>query len=281
MATTSKTQLLTDVQTALKKRYKPVPHPEKLSILEATIYGICREGTTNVSALQAMADFKSDFFDWNEVRVSTIEELQVVLKNAPDSEVRANRLRRFLRQLFEKTYSFTLDALIKKPQKEAVKALSEYEAFHSDFVMATVIRLALGGHAIPIDGPARTALIRLGIDEGSVDDATLRGTLERAVPKTRGGEFLDLMESLVHDTCLPIEPECPRCELKKMCPTGIARIANPPPKPVSKVAETAKPKVAAPPVAPLVPIAKATKPPKAPVVKTAPPKPTKGKPGSA
>ena len=226
MATTSKAQFLTEVQTLLKNRYKLEPGPEKLSILESVIYGICHEDSTRGSATQALGYFKENFFDWNEVRVSSLEELQGVLKDLDQPEVRAFRVRRFLRQMFEKTYGFTLDVLLKKPQKEALKALEEYEALESDYVMAAVTRLALAGHAIPVDAPALRALTRLGVAEGEADLATLRATLERAVPKNRGTEFADLIEELAHDTCVEGVPDCPRCELQHICPTAQEIKAN-------------------------------------------------------
>ena len=40
------------------------------------------------------------------------------------------------------------------------------------------------------------------------------------MPKNRGREFADLIEELAHDTCVEGEPDCPRCELRKICPTG-------------------------------------------------------------
>src|SRR3954454_5335126 len=121
MATQSKAQLLNDVHTLLKKRYKPKPDRNngRLAVLEAVIYGVCHEGTTREQANQALSRFKDDFFDWNEIRVSSLEEIQGALAGLPDPEGRAQKLRRFLRQLFEKTYGFALDALTKKPQKEA------------------------------------------------------------------------------------------------------------------------------------------------------------------
>ena len=226
MATTSKTQFLTDVQALLKKRYKIGSSVEKLTILEAVIYGICHEDSTREQANQALARFKDGFFDWNELRVSSLEEIQGILAGMSDTEGRAFRIRRFLRQLFEKTYGFNLDSLAKKPQKESVKSLEEYDAVASDYVLATVTRVALGGHAIPVDGSTLRALRRLGIAEDSTDVPTLRGTLERAVPKNRGAEFSDLIEELAHDTCVEGEPDCPACELRKICPTGLARKAE-------------------------------------------------------
>jgi endonuclease-3 len=224
MAAQSKAQLLTDAHSLLKKRYKPEPRAARLSVLEAVIYAICHEGTTREQANQALSRFKDEFFDWNEVRVSTVEQIQGVLAGLPEPEARAQRLRRFLRQLFEKTYGFTLDALLKKPLKEAVKTLQEYEALHSDYVLSSVIRDALGGHAVPIDGPARRAFERLGIAEPETETATIRGIVERAVPKNRGAEFSDLIEELAHDTCVAGIPDCPRCELRKICPTGQERL---------------------------------------------------------
>src|SRR4051794_36278001 len=258
MATQSKAQLLNEVHTLLKKRYKPKADRagSRFSVLEAVVYGLCHDGTTREQANQALSRFKDDFFDWNEVRVSTVEEIQGALAGMPDTEARAQKIRRFLRQLFEKTYGFNLDALTKKSLKDSIKSLQEYEAFESDYVLATVIQLALGGHAIPVDEPARRALGRLGIAEADADFASLRGMLERAVPKNRSVEFLDLIEELAHDTCVEGAPDCPRCELRKICPTALTRQDPSRPSAASSKAPKAKdPKSAKEPAAP----AKATK----------------------
>jgi endonuclease-3 len=224
MAAQSKTQLLNTVHTLLKKRYKLEPREERMSVLEAVLYAICHEGTTRENANQALSRFKDAYYDWNEIRVSPIHDLQESLVGTPRRHERAESLRRFLRQLFEKTYGFSLEGLTKKPLKEAIKALQEYEAPRSDFVLATVIQKALGGHAMPIDGRVRLALERLGVADADVETATLRAALERAIPKNRGQDFIDLMEELCHDVCRETLPECGRCELRKVCPTGIRRL---------------------------------------------------------
>ena len=212
MATQSKTQYLTDLQAYLKRRYKPKPEKAggRLTVIEAVVYGICHEDTTREQANQALSRFKDQFFDWNEVRVSPLTEVQETLAGIPDPAARAQRIRRFLRQLFEKTYNFTLEQLTKKPLKEALKALQPYEAFTSDYVTATVVQQALGGHAIPIDESTRLAFEHLGLVEPDV--ATLRGLVERAIPKNRGVEFIELLEDMAHDPALPKDPKAPRWE---------------------------------------------------------------------
>jgi endonuclease-3 len=240
MATPTKAQFLSDVQTLLKKRYKPKAERAagRLSILEAVVYGICHEGMSREEAGRALSRFKDDYFDWNEVRVSTLDEIQQTLAGFPQAEERARRIRRFLRQLFEKTYGFNLDPLVKKPLKDALKTLQEYEAFSSDFVTATVIQQALGGHAIPIDADSKRALGRLGITEE--DPAALRSAIERAVPKNRGVEFLDLIEDLAHDVCVEGTPDCPHCELRKICPYALTHKASPASGSGSKAARSSK-----------------------------------------
>ncbi|WP_337177820.1 endonuclease [Paludisphaera sp.] len=211
MATQSKTQYLADLQAYLKRRYKTkaAPAPARLPVIDAVVYGICHEGTTREQANQALSRFKDQFSDWNEVRVSHLGELQEALADVPDPAARAQRIRRFLRQMFEKTYSFTaLDALAKKPLKEALKAFQAYEAFSSDYVTATVVQQSLGGHAIPIDEATRLALEKLGLKEDDVP--TLRGLVERAIPKNRGAEFLELLEELAHDPTVVDDPKAPR-----------------------------------------------------------------------
>ena len=164
MATQSKTQFLTNIHTLLKRRYKPKAdrNASRLSVLKAVVYGICHEDTTREQANQALSRFKDEFFDWNEIRVSSVEEIQETLAGIPEPETRAQRIRRFLRQLFNRTYGFTLDALAKKPLKEALKVLQTYDAFASDYVTATVIQQALGGHAIPVDKPGTACLAAAG-----------------------------------------------------------------------------------------------------------------------
>src|SRR5690348_9398233 len=101
MATQSKAQFLTDVHTLLKKRYKAKAErvAPRLTVLEAVVYGICHENTTREQANEALSHFKDDFFDWNEVRVSSLEEIQEALRGLSNIEERAYRIRRFLRQL--------------------------------------------------------------------------------------------------------------------------------------------------------------------------------------
>ena len=111
--------------------------------------------------------------------------------------------------------------------------------------------------------PWGRGLARLGVVGEADDPHEVRSHLERAVPKNRGTEFVDLMEELTHDTCVAGPPDCPRCDLRKICPTGQARLVSD--KAAARSAARVKPDLAPP--APAAPAKAAAK---LPPVKTAP-----------
>jgi endonuclease III len=193
---------------------------EPRPVLEQFIYGICREGATAEEADKAFRNLRHRFFDWNEVRVSSIRELEEAFAGMPDSELRAQRLVSFLQEVFETTFSFDLEGLHKKGLKQAAKQLSRYQAAN-DYVGAWVIQQALGGHAIPLDEPTLRTVKRLGLVDDDEDDAeTVRASLEHLVPKARGASFVELISTVASEYCWAESPNCAACPLAGECPTG-------------------------------------------------------------
>src|SRR5579884_1962530 len=125
--TTNKQRVLNGVLTALKKRYDPAPR-EAQPVLGEFIYAVCREGVTREQADRAFRTLREQFFDWNEVRVSSPREVEEILADLPGAEVRAQRIVSFLQEVFETTFSFDLEPLQKKGLKQAAKQLARHQA---------------------------------------------------------------------------------------------------------------------------------------------------------
>ena len=259
------------------------------------VYGVCHEGTTREQANQALSRFKDDFFDWNEVRVSSLDEIQSALAGLPDAEPRAQRIRRFLRQLFEKTYGFTLDALTKKPLKESLKSLQEYEAFGSDYVEATVI---LPGPRAATPSPSTRPPAAPWSGSASptpeTDNAALRSLSNAPCPRTAAPSSSTSSKTWPTTPASRAMPDCPRCELRKICPTGLSTLADAHavarqaaanarsaaktkdlPRPKEKEADTVKPVAKPPEKSHSAPAAQVPQPKELPKAT----KPTKGRPG--
>jgi len=190
------------------------------SILSQFAYAICREGAVPEIADQAYRRLVDRFFDWNEIRVSSPREIQEMMDGLPHAEDRAVRLIRMLQEVFETTFSFDLEPLIKKGAKPAAKHLSRYEAA-SAFAVSWIMLKSFDAASLPLDEPSTWVLHRLGlIDQASSEPAAARDGLEALVPKSKGHQFADSLSQIAHEYCTEREPACGRCPLHLDCLTG-------------------------------------------------------------
>lgn len=220
MATTvNKQKILDHVYAGLKKRYD-VPEPVQRSVMEHLLYAVIREGTTHEKADRAFQTLKEKFVDWNEVRVSTVQELCDAMGPLPDPATRATRLIGILQEWFELTYTFDMEEVAKKGLKEGAKKVSRLNDAN-DYAVAWVMQHGLNGHAIPLDEPSLRVLRRLGILDGESESLeSLRGTIEHFVPKAKGSAFVELVSQHADDLCVEVHPKCGKCPLLDECPTG-------------------------------------------------------------
>ena len=194
-----------------------VNEPEPLPVLEQFIFALCREDATDEQARAAYENLKTKFFDWNEVRVSSVRELEEALAGLSNAESRAQRLIAFLQEVFETTFSFDLELIQKKGLKQGAKQIMRFGAAN-DYVGAWVTQRSLAGHAIPLDAPTLRCAKRIGLVDGSSDDLeAARSTLEHLVPKAKGAQFTDAVSNLAEKVCWEEEPNCPACPLNADC----------------------------------------------------------------
>ncbi len=186
-------------------------------VLEQFIYGLCRQGITEEKADRAFRNLGDQFFDWNEIRVSSVKEVAEALKDLPYPETRAHRIIQFLQEVFETTFSFDLEILQKKGLKHAAKQLSRYEVA-DDFVVSWVVQRSLGGHAIPVDEPTVRVLKRLGlVDDSQSEVESIRTSLEHQIPKAKGKRFCDSVSEFASSICKGKDPLCSNCPLVSDC----------------------------------------------------------------
>jgi endonuclease III len=230
MATTiNRQKLVNQLFTCLGKHARAAAGNHDRPVLEQFVYAVCREDATRESADQAYRALQDAFYDWNELRVSSEQEISEALAGLSDVETRGRRIREFLQEVFETTFSFDLEPLQKKGVKLAAKQLSRYQAAN-DYAVAWVVQQSLGGHAIPLDGRSVRVLKRLGLlDEDENNAETMRASLEHQVPKVKGTQFVDLVSELAESVCWEDDPACPDCPLHNCCPTGALHRPAPPP----------------------------------------------------
>jgi endonuclease-3 len=190
--------------------------PQALPVLEQFIYAICRENATAAQADEAYRFLREAFFDWNEVRVSSVRELEEAFAGMPQSEARAQRLVSFLQEVFETTFSYDLEPLHKKGLKQAAKQLTRYQAA-DHYACALVVQRSLGGHAIPLDAPSLRCIGRLGLVDSGEDAESARASLEHLIPKAKGPLFTEAVSTLAAEYCFEEAPNCSACPMNREC----------------------------------------------------------------
>lgn len=194
MGTSNRAALLAKTHKTLKKHYKPATVADR-PLLGQLLFALCLENSPHEAAEKAFAELQTGFFDWNEVRVSTVTELAELMGQLRDPKGQAANLKRALQAVFESTYSFDLDALKKKNLGQAVKDLEKLPGV-TPFAVAFVTQTSLGGHAIPLDRGALDALFVLGIATEKEAASGVVPGVERAIPKNKGVEFGSLLHQL-------------------------------------------------------------------------------------
>jgi endonuclease-3 len=235
MASKNRAALIGKVLKVVKKHYKPTAAPKDRTLLQHLLYASCLENSLPDAAERVFQTLSTDYFDWNEVRVSTIRELAEVLKPLNDPADAATRLKRLLQSVFETHYSFDLEPMKKQNIGQAVKTLEKYNG-STPFVVAYVTQQALGGHSIPINEGLLESFRIVGVVSDAEAAKKVVPGLERAVPKSKGAEVGSMIHQLgvemhrspygptIRKLLLEIDPAC-----KDRLPKRSAKVEEAPP----------------------------------------------------
>lgn len=198
MASTDRSTLINKLYRAAKKKYSFVPPLSNRSVLEHSLYAACLENGTYEAADEAFAMLEKLYFDWNEVRVTTTEELAEKVKCLHRPMAGAMSVRKTLHGVFETFYSFELDYLRKENLRKTVKQFEEMKSV-TPFVVSYTAQVALGGHSIPLDNATLLLMHVCGIiSESEAAKGKVPG-LERTIAKNKGIEFISIVHQLAAD----------------------------------------------------------------------------------
>ena len=186
------------VLALLKKTYPTTGLKAELPVLETMLYAVCLENASLEQADQVYAKLRNGFHDLNEVRVSSVYELEGLFRDLPDPEWRALRVRNILQYVFEATYGFDFEAFRRKTLELAQKQLSKIKSL-SPFVKSYVLQHALESHLLPVDNRMCQALQWLGLAELNSTPEHAAEALRSAVRKADAPLFCHLLRCLRDD----------------------------------------------------------------------------------
>ena len=191
--------------------------------MEHLLFACCLEDAHHDAAEEAFAAMVHTFFDWNEVRVTSISELSEVMACLPDPRTAANRIKRVLHAVFEATFNFDLEDRRKKNLGPTIEWLEKLDG-PTRFTVAYVVQAALGGHSIPIDAGTMAVLRVLDLVTDKDMAAGVRAGLGAGRGQVEGGRVRLAAARTWAPTIRPIRTRLTSarfcCKSTRMCAAG-------------------------------------------------------------
>ena len=190
--------IVQNLMTAMKKRYKSAVPKHSHNLLETLIYAAILEDAPEADAIAAYDRLLKGFHDLNEIRVSSISEIEEVLSPLANAGWPALRIREILQLTFEKYYRFDLEELKRKPVEQVEKHVSKFK-HTTPFMKLYLINNSLGSHVIPLDDKSRDLLAFLGIIEPQATIDAASEDLKPIVRKADSHLFCHLVRCMACD----------------------------------------------------------------------------------
>jgi endonuclease-3 len=211
---------LARVMRILEERYGPHIYPEeRSSLLEQLLFELLASANPVTNARKCLRDFREAYVDWNEVRVSSVREIQETLDRAriEASGETAALVKSVLDRTFNELCRVDLDHLRSEGAEKARKFAARLDMLKPHereyFLVAAGFETAP-----PLDPATERACERLGLFRPEDPPAKRRRALESAVES--GAEALRLHHLLVEHgkkLCTATDPKCAKCLLQTDC----------------------------------------------------------------
>lgn len=190
--------ILSKLVGVLKKKYgRSEPNPQR-PVFETLLLAACLEDAQTAAAEAALQRLREGFHDLNEIRVSSISQIERTLTGLSNPAWRALRIRDALHTVFETHYKFDLEHLKRKTHEQALKELSALR--HSSFFMRMyVLQHCLGAHVLPLDASSLSLLKWLGLVEPEATAESAAEELKTSVRKSDAGLLCHLLREFACD----------------------------------------------------------------------------------
>ncbi len=189
--TAKKPQFVQTKFSALVKRHAQPEHtadPNAVDPVALLISSFLMYDAPSHMAEAAMQKIRSATVDFNEFRVSLVEEMvQIIGVRYPRAEERCKALRRVLYDIFRHHHKVSLSHLEGHPKQHIRAYLDNLDGMIA-YVSNRVCLLRYGVHAIPVDQTTHELLIEEGALSPNVSLSDAAGVLERNIRAGHGLE---------------------------------------------------------------------------------------------
>jgi len=191
---------------------------QRRSPLSVLVQTILSQNTSDVNSRRAFQSLSDSFGDWEKVAAADIAEIAASIKMGGLGEIKAKHIKSALGEIKRKRGKLELDFLNQLPLASAREWLKQLPGVGSK-TACCVLLFSLGRPALPVDTHVLRVAKRLGLIESKASAEQAHRLLESLVPADSVYPFHMLMIEHGRMVCQAQRPRCPKCVLKRLCPS--------------------------------------------------------------
>lgn len=208
----------------------PIAYFHNLDPLSELVSSLLSHRTKNADSGRAFRQLRERFPAWETLCDVPTAEVQEAIAPCTWPEQKAPRIQAVLRQIREERGELTLDFLADLPAEEARTWLERLPGVGPKTSAAVLLFSRLRIAALPVDSHHHRVAQRLGLIPLSVSVGPSHALLSAQLPpEWDAQQVYDNHEVLMlhgQRVCHFHNPECRRCAVLDLCPTGQARLAK-------------------------------------------------------
>jgi len=191
---------------------------EKDDPLDALMWTILSQSTSDVNSLRAYEAMRRAFPTWQEVLEAPRARLKEVLRPGGLARTKSARIQGILRAIAETRGALNLDNLWDMATPDAEDYLLAFDGVGLKTTRC-VLLFAMGRGVFPVDTHITRILKRVGVADPRASAEKVHEIVAPLVPEAR---CLTLHVNLIRHgrrTCHPRNPTCSTCEIRRCCNT--------------------------------------------------------------
>ena len=193
-----KQQACKKLMALLHKEYGRSVPKFSMPVLETMLFAACLEDNSWDAAIQGFDRLNKLYFDLNEVRVSSVAEIEETLSGMRNGDWAGLRIRSVLRFVFESTYTYDYEKLKRLTQDSSQKRLKKVDNM-SPFIRNFTVQHSLGGYLVCLDTLSARAVTHLGIVPPGLTEEQAGEFLKSGLKKAETFAFTCALRCLATD----------------------------------------------------------------------------------
>jgi endonuclease III len=189
-----------------------------MQVIDLVVFHVLHLHLPVAKAEQAFARLKRNFVDWNEVRVSSVVEIQEVLGHGKAGAALAESIKGILADIHRQQHETSLEFVNELTIAQARKYLRSLEGVESATI-DLVLRLKKAQDVVPLDRNCERVLVRIGVVPSGYSTRQKQRFLQRLIPEDQVVSFhrsvVDLARAVCHEDERDVR--CAACPVRQGC----------------------------------------------------------------